>query len=90
MSSPDTVTSSNELKIETYYVDGDTRTITLKNPATSITTSDILKFEELILNAGESSIDPPTLLIGDKTGAAFKRINTVNKVTTQKVQIALD
>ncbi len=76
------VTQTDELKIENLFTDGDTRTITLKNPKTTIETSEITALETLIKNGtGEAS-----LLIGDKYGSDFKQIWTVkrvNKTTTE-------
>lgn len=73
----DKTTTTNELKIENLFVDGDTRTITLKNPKASITTDEITALETLIKNGtGEAS-----LLIGDKYGSDFKQIWEVRKTS---------
>lgn len=75
------ITTTNELKINNLFVDGDTRTITLKNPKNTITTQEITGLEALILNGtGEAS-----LLIGDKYGSDFKRIQEVRRVTQKKI-----
>lgn len=69
-------TSTYELKIENLFVDGDTRTITLKNPKDTITTGEITALETLIKNGtGEAS-----LLIGDKYGGDFRRIEEVRRI----------
>lgn len=73
----DKTTTSNELKVENLFVDGDTRTITLKNPKATITTNEINALETLILNGAEAN----SLLIGDKYGSDFRRIQTVRKVS---------
>lgn len=73
----DTITTASELKFVWLFQDGDDRTQTLKNPIEQITASQIADIEEFILNGGSS-----TLLIGDKTGAAFRRINSVTRVKT--------
>ena len=78
----DTLITSDELKIENLFVDGDTRTITLKNPAESITSAQIQSLEELILNGGSS-----TLLIGDRYGSAFSRIQTVTRQTDNTITL---
>lgn len=70
----DTVTTRDVVNIDLYFVDGDNRTITLKNPADTITQEQVLELQTLIRTNN--------LLIGDKGGAAFGRINTVTKVTT--------
>lgn len=70
-------TRTTELKIETLFVDGDTRTITLKNPKSTITTTEIQDLERLMLNG-----DGETLIIGDKYGGEFKKITKATRVTT--------
>lgn len=69
-----TITTENTLKIECGFVDGDTRTITLKNPRSDIETEEITD-----LNA---YIREHNLLIGDQTGAIFASIQKVTKGTT--------
>lgn len=75
-------TTTDELKIENLFTDGDTRTITLKNPKDTITTEEITALETLIKNGtGEAS-----LLIGDKYGSDFKQIwevRRIEKTTTE-------
>ena len=44
----DTTTTTNSLKIEAVFVDGDTRNITLKNPKQNISTSEIQTLEAYI------------------------------------------
>lgn len=73
----DKITTTRELKIENLFVDGDTRTITLKNPKTAISTSEITALETLILNGDGSQ----SILIGDKYGSDFRRIQEVRKIT---------
>lgn len=76
---PDTITSSDELKINTVFVDGDTRIITLKNPKATIERSEIIALSALIQNS--------QVLIGDKWGGAFGKIDNVKKVTTQRQKL---
>lgn len=68
----DTIKTSAELKIDNYFVDGDTRMITLKNPKAEITNSDI---EEL-----QSFLRANNVLIGDKVGGTFGKISSVTRV----------
>lgn len=80
-------TTTDELKIENLFTDGDTRTITLKNPKDTITTEEITALETLIKNGtGEAS-----LLIGDKYGSDFKQIWEVRRIekTTTEFDIGL-
>lgn len=81
----DRTTYTDALKFEWLFTDGDTRTFTADNPKATITTAEITAMETLILNGGGSA---PTLLIGDKTNADFRRINTV--VKEQKTVTKLD
>lgn len=76
----DITTTSNELKIETYYVDGDTRNITLKNTAPTVTSAQIESLQTWM------QINQP--IVGDKNGAAFGKISKATKI--QKTQVALD
>lgn len=78
----DKVTESSELKIENLFDDGDTRTITLKNPISGITTSQIQNLEQVILNGNAAN----SLLIGDKYGSDFKRIQEVKTVNKNIVE----
>ncbi len=73
----DKITRTHELKINNLFADGDTRTITLKNPKQTIQTSEITALETLILNGDGTQ----SILIGDKYGSDFKRIQEVRKVT---------
>lgn len=72
-----TITTTTELKLDTYFVDGDTRSITIKNPKDDIQASEISALNTLI--------QTDNLLIGDKSGATFGKItkaSVVTKVTT--------
>ena len=78
----DTQTITRELKIELLFNDTDTRTITLKDPKTTITTNDITSLEAVLLNGGTN-----TLLVSDKTGATLNKIKTVRKIETTKTNL---
>lgn len=81
----DKATTTNELKIENLFVDGDTRTITLKNPKENIATSEITALETLILNGDGSQ----SILIGDKYGSDFRRIQEVRRIEKTTVDYDL-
>ena len=71
----DKVKTSNELVIECKFIDGDTRTITLRNPRNNISASDI---EDL-----ESFMQENNIIIGDRDSSDFSKIkNAVKRVTT--------
>lgn len=73
----DKTATTETLKIENLFVDGDTRIITLRNPKEEITQSEIIALETLIKNGtGEESI-----LIGDKYGSDFRRIEKATRTT---------
>lgn len=81
----DTVKTTNTIDIECLFIDGDTRTIKLQNPKSTIETSEITALNALILNGGQST----SLLIGDRTNADFYRIDTVKKVITTTTTLDL-
>jgi len=64
----DTIKSSNELKMEFGFYDGDTRTVTLENPKPSLTANDIKAVATLAKNTQP--------IIGDKGGARVVGINS--------------
>lgn len=76
------ITTSEDLRIETYFVDGDTRTFTLKNPKAQIAESDIASIN--------SMIQTNNLLIGDKTGATFGKITSATRVTKTTINYSSD
>ena len=79
-----TVTITQNLNLDCYFVDGDTRTITVKDVPDTINSADIADLNSFIQNNN--------LLIGDKTGATFGRITKGTRVrkTTTKLDIAAD
>lgn len=90
MADKQTVTTS--LKFEWLFLDGDTRVFTMKNPKETITSSEITAIETLIIDAPQEQTDVQTqLLVGDKAGSLFRRINTVvrEQVTTMNLDLGL-
>ncbi len=77
----DIITHSDTLKIENLFVDGDTRTITLKNPKSQITTQDILDLQTFMRTNN--------IIIGDKYGGTFGRIESVKRVTETRRNLDL-
>lgn len=75
------IRETQTLKLDTLFVDGDTRTITLKNPKQTITTAQITTLNSLIQSGN--------LLIGDKAGGTFGRIDKVRRVTETKILLDL-
>lgn len=72
-------TTSSNLKIEAYFVDGDTRTITLKNPRGDISSSDI--------EALQAFMRTNNVIIGDKVGGTFGKISEVRKIVDEKTYL---
>ncbi len=76
------VTNEVIAAVEMKFVDGDTRTLNLKNPRADITTNDITDLN--------SYIQANNLLIGDKDGGTFGRITTVTKKYTRTEYLDID
>ena len=73
----DTTSRSRELKIESMFVDGDTRTFNIKSPKSNIDQNDI--------TALNTYMQQNNILVGDKYGGRFGKITsatTVDKTTT--------
>lgn len=77
----DTQTTSDTLKINTLFVDGDTRTITLKNPRSDLQSSDIESLDNFMKTNN--------ILIGDKYGSDFRRIEEAKRVRTTTTTLDL-
>lgn len=63
-----TTTTTRTLKIGLFFVDGDTRTVNIKNPRSNIEPQEFVALSNLIAQNN--------LLIGDKAGATFGRITS--------------
>ena len=64
--------SSYELKLLAGFVDEDDRTLTIPNPKSNLTWTDISAFASVAANA----------IVGDKYGAEFSRIKSAKYVQT--------
>lgn len=78
----DTVKTTKELKFESMFVDGDTRTFSVKNPKSNITNADIVELNNYI---GTNQI-----LVGDKYGGRFGRITQASVVDKTTVTLDLE
>lgn len=76
----DQVSTSNELKFETMFVDGDTRTFNIKSPKSNVSQSEIA--------ALNTYMQTNNILIGDKYGGRFGKITTAT--TVDKTTVTLD
>lgn len=77
----DTLQTTQTLKIDNLFVDGDTRVITLKNPKQNISTSDI--------NALQNFMQANNVIVGDRYEGTFGRIESVTRVTEQRTTLDL-
>lgn len=75
----DIVKTEKTLRIDTVFVDGDTRAITLKNPKATIQSSEIAE-----LNA---FMQANNILIGDKAQGTFGRIKAATTIDKQTIQL---
>lgn len=78
----DTQTQNDELKIVAYFVDGDTRNITLKDPKANLSSTDIVNLQTWM------QTNQP--VIGDKMGAAFGKINKATTIRKTETQLDID
>lgn len=62
------------LKIDSIFMDGDTRAISLKNPKSTITQSDIADLNNFMFEKNA--------IIGDKEGSSFAKITKATRITT--------
>lgn len=78
----DTVNTNTILNIECLFSDGDTRTITFKNPRSDVSSSDI---ENL-----ESFMQENNIIIGDRDGSDFRKIKRAvkRKITTAYLDLS--
>lgn len=78
----DTQSTTDELQLLLLFVDGDTRTLSLSNPRSDITTAEITALSNTIKNGN--------ILLGDKYGSDFLRIQTatLRKVTKTELDLS--
>ena len=77
----DIVKSASLLNIECVFLDGDTRTITMKNPRSNISSSDI---ENL-----ETFMQTENIIIGDRDSSDFRKIKKAVKRETTTAYLDL-
>lgn len=77
----DIVKIATNLSIECVFLDGDTRTITLKNPRANISSSDI---ENL-----ETFMKTENIILGDRDSSDFRKIKQAvrRKTTTTYIDL---
>ena len=73
----DIIKTASLLNIECVFLDGDTRTITLKNPRSNISASDIETLENFM--------ETNQIIIGDRDSSDFRKIKkAVKRETTTR------
>ena len=77
----DIVKTASLLNIECVFLDGDTRTITLKNPRSNVSSSDI---ENL-----ETFMETNQIIIGDRDSSDFRKIKKAVKRNTTTTYLDL-
>ena len=78
---PDFTKTESVLNIECLFLDGDTRTITLKNPRSNISSSEI---ENL-----ETFMQTNQIIIGDRDSSDFRKIKKAVKRDTNTTYLDL-
>ena len=78
----DIVKTASLLNIECVFLDGDTRTITMKNPRSNISSSDI---ENL-----ETFMQTENIIIGDRDSSDFRKIRKAVKRNTTTSYLDLE
>lgn len=78
----DTIRTFNDLKVDCYFVDGDSRTFTIKKPKPSLAQSDIA--------ALNTFMTANNILVGDKYGATFGRITEAKVVRGSRTTLDLN
>ncbi len=78
----DKTTTEYTLQLKAEFIDGDDRTISVENPsaADSIGAA-IYQLQTYLQNH--------SIIVGDKTGAAFSQFRYANKVTTERTALDL-
>lgn len=78
----DKIKTARTLVIETVFVDGDTRTLSIKNPRSDISQSQITELNTFL--------QTNNFLIGDKDGSTFGRIKKVTRRTSTTVYLDIE
>lgn len=78
----DKIKTTSSLKIDCDFVDGDTRAFSLKNPKSTVSSSDIADLNQFMQING--------VIIGDKYSATFLRIATASRITKTTKTLDID
>ena len=78
----DVIKTSTVLNIECAFIDGDTRTITLRSPKSNISSSEIESLESFMRNEN--------IIIGDRDTSDFRKIKQAIKRETTTTYLDLE
>ena len=78
----DIIKTSTVLNIECAFIDGDTRTITLRSPKSNISSSEIESLESFMRNEN--------IIIGDRDTSDFRKIKQAIKRETTTTYLDLE
>ena len=78
----DIIKTSTVLNIECVFIDGDTRTITLRSPKSNISSSEIESLESFMRNEN--------IIIGDRDTSDFRKIKQAIKRETTTTYLDLE
>lgn len=82
----DTITQKNYLDINLGFADEDTRRIKLENPKPNVTTAQIEAVDTAFINSSDTTLN---LVVGDRAGAQFTGILTVDSVRAVETEFDL-
>lgn len=73
--------TAQTVKFDFFFVDGDTRSLSIKNPKSNITTTEIENLQTFMRTNN--------IIVGDKDGGTFGRIDKVTRITESKLKLDL-
>ena len=75
----ETTSATRNMNVGLAFFDGDTRTLTIPNPKTNLTKTEI--------EAVDTIIKTDNLILGDKANAGFSKINSAKIIEKNSVKI---
>lgn len=82
----DTITQKRYLDINLGFADEDTRKIKLENPKAEVTTAMIQAVDTAFINSSDTTLN---LVVGDRAGAEFTGILTVDSIRATETEFDL-
>lgn len=81
MEHDDLISEVISLRLELVFVDGDDRNLTIRNPKSNLTSSQITDLQTFLQTTN--------VIIGDKAAGTFGRIRKATKITQTTLQLDL-